>query len=82
MKREGDAKSRFSRVFKDVMRSRGVVNEKACPLESTKNFLRLQSRQAGGHTDSITTVISSFTGSRGSFLSCGIGSPSFCKLSR
>lgn len=82
VKRDSDAECRLFRVFEDTVTSCTVMNKEARPLQDAKNFLRLQSRKTGGHTGSRATLISSLTGSRGSFLSGGIGSPSLRKLSR
>ncbi len=50
VKRDSDAECRLFRVFEDTVPSCTVMNKKARPLQDAKNFLRLQSRQAGSHT--------------------------------
>lgn len=70
------------RMLEDVVASRGVMHTKAPSLEGLQYPPRSERRQSLAHTPCRTTLTFSFTGWSLSSLSCGIGSPSFCKLSR
>ncbi len=73
--------SRLVRVFENVMSTSRVMNEKASTLQRSENSPWLQRGQAWGHPVPKAILISSLTGSSGSFLSSGMGCPSFCRLS-
>jgi len=75
--------SPLSGVLEDVMDALGVVNTKTGALKSLQDFGRAQTWEVPAHAGSGSAIsISSFTGSRKSFLSGGTGCPSFCRLSR
>ncbi len=82
MKRDGDAKLWLIRMFQDVMSASGMMNKKSGSLQSSENSSWFESRQSMIHTTSSTTLTFSFTGSSRIDLSGGMGTPSFCRLSR
>ena len=72
----------FIWMFQNMMTAGDAMNEKPCPKQSAKNFLRSKRGEAFIHTGKNATRTFSFTGFNFNFLSRGIGSPSFCMLSR
>ncbi len=78
----GNAESRFIRVFENMVASPYVVHVKARPLERPENSPWFERGKFCGHAASSGTLMVSFTGRSLIFLSGGMGNLSFRRLSR